>query len=192
MVNVACIYENQGAGLIRTNPMKFDPNYIKEHLKSLEHFHRLAFCASCCERLLPNYSKFIDVENWGDRAFFRSTLDEIWLIISGIEIPVDSVRLMLQKCSDVTPDSKDFNSIYVSFAIDAGSAIYETLMYYLDKDIQHIVNVAGSSRDTVDMYIQERDNMDYNDPELEQKIAHDPLMIQEIKRQVDDLSILKG
>jgi uncharacterized protein YjaG (DUF416 family) len=50
----------------------------------------------------------------------------------------------------------------VSAALDAGTAVVETLQSLLDGDSKQIVDVASFCRDTVDMYIQERDHLDYN------------------------------
>lgn len=47
--------------------------------------------------------------------------------------------------------------------------------------------MASQARDTVHIYIQARDDLDYSDPEFEQKILADPLMIEELEKQQQDL-----
>jgi len=50
----------------------------------------------------------------------------------------------------LTPDSEDFDSVLVYYAIYAGVAVFETLRCCLDNEGQHLVDVASVSRDAVD------------------------------------------
>jgi len=43
--------------------------------------------------------------------------------------------------------------------------------------------ISTSPINAIDLYIQERDDMDYDDPQFEQKITNDPLMQTEINLQ---------
>lgn len=169
---------------------KFDDKFLYEKLIELPFFYRIAFGASCCERLLPNYKKFVEEEKWGNYKFLEDTLEEIWSYICGKELIDDRIMMLAKRCYEVTPDADEFSSIYTSFAIDAGGAVYETLRSCLDKGVKHIVDVASFARDTVDMYIQETDNMDYSDIDFEYKILNDQLMQNELKKQLDDLELL--
>jgi hypothetical protein len=154
--------------------------------------HRIAFGASCCERLLPNYRKFTDVEKWGDYKFLEDTLEEIWSFIYGKQFKSDKIDMLIKMCYKVTPDSEEFDSIYTSFAIDAGGAVHEMLKCCLYNESKHVVDVACFARDTVDMYIQERDNMDYSDIDFELKILNDKLMQNKLKKQLNDLELLNN
>jgi hypothetical protein len=54
----------------------------------------------------------------------------------------------------------------------------------LDKKASRLNDISSFATDTVDMFIQDRDNLDFNtDPQLEQKILNDPLMQKELSIQ---------
>lgn len=170
--------------------MKFDRELLLSNIEKMTREKRIAFGASCCERLLPNYKKFTETENWGDYSLMRNILDKIWGHV--LNNPISEVRIkqMMEECNNMTPDSEDFSSIYTSFAIDAGGAIHETLNCCLDSKSEHIVDVASFARDSVDMFIQERDNMDYSEINFEEKILNDFLMQNELQRQEREVELL--
>jgi hypothetical protein len=43
----------------------FDEDKLCLQLGVLSERHRIAFAASCCERMLPNYDAFAAMERWG-------------------------------------------------------------------------------------------------------------------------------
>ncbi|ULO10326.1 DUF416 family protein [Paenibacillus sp. 19GGS1-52] len=63
----------------------------------------IAFGASLCERLLPNYMKFTEIEKWGDFGFMRRTLDEIWKYILENEISESRIEELMVGCYRLTP-----------------------------------------------------------------------------------------
>ena len=172
--------------------MQFHSEVLSDKLEELSKEKKIVFGASCCERLLPNYKKFVEVEKWGDFESLRSALNEIWKHVVESKMPQQKISGLIDKCDKITPDAEDFSSIYTSFAIDAGGAIYELLQYCLDGKTKYLVDIASFARDTVDMYIQERDDMDYNLPDFEEQIVNDELMQKELKKQFDDLEVLKN
>ena len=170
--------------------LNFDKTLILEKLNIIPESHRIAFAASCCERLLPNYKKFVEVEQWGDYDFFRNLLNQIWNHILGEHMENQSIKQSMEKCFKIVPDSEDFKSIYTSYAIDSGAAVYNTLKYCLEGDLKLLMAVVNSVHATVDLFVQEKHNMNPSDPQLEQKILHDPFMHHDLKKQLDDLNML--
>ena len=61
----------------------FDLETLKQELEKLPQLHRMAFAASICEKMLPNYYAFYRMENWGDPSVQRKVLDEIWQHLAG-------------------------------------------------------------------------------------------------------------
>lgn len=167
-----------------------NPNTIEEKLKILSYKHGVAFCASCCERLLPNYKKFVDTEHWGDYAFFRETLNEIWNHIIKSNLSEKRINELMCNCFNVIPDSEDFESVYASYAIDAGAGVYNTLKYCLDENVKDLITVSTVSINTVDLFIQEKYKLNSIDPQFEQTILENSFMQTELKKQFDDLELL--
>lgn len=172
--------------------LKYDKNFISKKLNDMSDSQRIAFAAACCERLLPNYVKFVEVENGGDYSFFRSMLNQIWNHAGGKHMTNESIKQLMKKCFEIVPDSDDFESIYTSYAIDTGAAFYNTLKYCLESDIKFLISVVDASINTVDLFVQEKHNMNPNDPDLEQKIMNDQVMQNEVKKQVEDLNLIRN
>jgi uncharacterized protein len=168
----------------------FDEKLILKELNDISEFHRIAFAASCCERMLPSYKKFVEVENWGDYECFRIFLNQIWGHIIGNYLTGEYIINSMDMCFEIGPDSEYFESVYTSYAIDLGSAIYHTFKYCLTSDIKNLLAVANAAISTVDLFVQEKYNMDPNDHNLEFKICNDELMQTEIIKQIDDLKLL--
>src|SRR6185312_16150426 len=90
-----------------------------------------------------------------------------------------------------TPDTEDFSTIFVSSALDSCTAIMGTLKFVLDKETSRLHSISSFAADTVDMFIQYRDDLDFNnDPQFDQKIFADPLMQREINIQEGVISYL--
>ncbi|SRR5260221_14662415 len=167
--------------------------YMTRVLTALPPQHRATFAAAGCERLLPNYIAFAKEARWGDAGVLRSALDYIWTAIETSTADPALVRQYMSDCTDVTPDTNDFSGFYTSAALDAATAITETLRSLVSHDVQHVVDVAIFCRDTVDMYIQLRDHLDFQrDSDFEAKIQRDPLMIAELARQGRILGALEA
>jgi uncharacterized protein YjaG (DUF416 family) len=168
--------------------LRFDPTQLRHELERLPPSHRTVFAADCCERLLPNYAAFARATRWGHPSILREGLNYVWTTLEKATIDRSEVERMIKRCEAVIPHTEDFASEYTSAAVDAGTATVETLMSLVDDSSQHVLDVATFCRDTVDMFIQERDHLDFNtDGDFEERIARDPLMIQELKRQAEIL-----
>jgi hypothetical protein len=170
--------------------MSFDLNNLVKELDRLPKMHRVAFAASCCERLLPNYYAFSIMDQWGDFDLLRKALDEVWRWLKGDPLSLEHAVNLADKCYAVAPDTEDFSSLFTSSALDAANAIVETLWCCVDGDARRAAEVGSYAVDTIDMYIQVRDSLDPADPMFEEKIQADPLMLEELEKQAADLKAL--
>lgn len=172
--------------------LKFNFNKLIEELNCLPLSHRIAFSASCCERMLPNYKAFTNISGWGDYALLRNSLNIIWKIVKVSDFNKKELKNLIKKVDKVIPDTEEFSFIEASHALDAGNGILETLVCCEDADSEHCANVASFCVDTVDMHIQERDDMDYSDTDFEDAISRDKLMQNELIKQLTDIQMLKN
>ena len=119
----------------------------------------LVFGAACTERLLPNYTHFTQQLNWGNTVVLRQSLDLIW---KHIEDSADIINIseLKQEIDANTPNTEDFESELASFALDATTAVYELLNYFESSQLQSIIDISTVSFDTVDMFIQIKENLD--------------------------------
>lgn len=171
--------------------MSFNYEALTQNLKTLPRLHRIAFAASCCERLLPNYKKFAEDVDWGDYDTFRYALDEVWKFIEEKTANPKFFKDLAKKCELWIPDTENFDSQFTSAALDAGNAVVETLLCCADGKAERAADVASFATDSVDMYIQDVKNLNYSDSNFEQKIQNDPFMKREIKNQEDCLILLQ-
>ncbi len=157
-------------------------------LAKMQPHQQLAFGASCCERMLPNYEMFVREVNWGDVGPLRRALDTVWNACERTYPREAQLRDLLAQCEQCAPDSEDFTSLYTSLAQDAVFAICALIDFLLDRNVDRIVSVGRFSTDSIDLFVQEREEMDPQDPLREQKLLKHPLMQQELARQQRDLA----
>lgn len=167
---------------------RFDVSELKSRLDSMFVLCRVAFAASCCERLIPSYQIFSETMNWGDPTLLRSAIAEVWTSLESGSFNIEKIRRLVSECEQILPDTEDFDSPFTSAALDAGTAVLDTLECCLDGDPQHALDVASFSRDTVDMILRQSGAAG---SDLGNKIvANDPMMIKELNRQSEDLQTL--
>ena len=169
----------------------YNEEEVGSQLRHLSRESQVAFALSCCERMFPNYHAFQQHHGWGDANVLRSGIDYgwSWLTGGGVEAGKGAEDLR-NACESQAPDTEDFPSIYVSPALDAASAVTLLLDLIRDGDSTLAVDIATLSRDTVDMYVQELEQMPANSPGLEDRIRLHPLMQVEIERQYNDIEQL--
>ncbi len=95
---------------------------------------------------------------------------------------------MIASVETITPDTENFNDIYVSFALDACSSVYSSLSFIIDHNDEHIIDVVTYARDTVDMFIQEKEDLSPSDSALEEKIKSDIAMVR-FEQWLNDVTI---
>jgi uncharacterized protein YjaG (DUF416 family) len=157
---------------------------IKRMLTPLTNEQRLLFAVLTCERLYPNYIYFQNIFNWGDSKILLNAIGVVYqFLIKRDLFEKHEIQELINEVDIITPNTEDFSEIFVSFALDACTSIYSSLNFILDHELEHIVDVAIYAHDTIDMFIQERDNLSYDSVDIEDRIAADPLMIYEKERQ---------
>ncbi len=169
----------------------YNRSIIENRLKKLNDIQRITFGICCCERLLPNYKKFKNDTNWGDENPLKKAMISVWNFVRISQLAFD-VESLLKECEAVAPESENFQSEYTSYAQDAVFAVCSILDYLKSKDIERISQASSYAIDTVDLYVQEIENMSSTDPDLEEKIKLHPIMQKEIFNQFSDLEFLEN
>lgn len=162
-------------------------------LREMDYHKQLVFCYLTCERLYPNYAFFFDNFEFGNKTILREAIDFIFngLLIDNFQ-KVDGINSYLELIDINTPFPHNFNTILASSALDSCTSILETLNFMLDKKTSRLEDISTFATDTVDMYIHDRDDLDFNtDPLFEIKILNDPLMQRELSIQKGIISYLE-
>jgi uncharacterized protein YjaG (DUF416 family) len=164
---------------------------LEGELGSLPIVNQIAFAAACCERAIPNYCFFSEIEKWGDPKVLRSALDQVWSFIEGRPFAPEEAGDLEARCKALTPDSDNFSNDYTTAAQEAAFMVTLLLQWYLDRTPRYAVRIAAFARDTIDLYVQISEGLAPSDPEFERKIEAHFLMRGELAKQNADLSVLK-
>ena len=153
---------------------------------------RLTFALSCAERMLPNYRRFVRENDWGDPLVLREALDLGWSWLENHRISSDAARRLRDACFEQAPHTEDFSSILVSSALDAANSAANIAELLIEPDVEKAVEIASYGRDTVDMYVQELEDMPPNAPDLEERIRRHEMMQRELTRQREAIEAIEA
>jgi len=170
---------------------RFDEDVLLFRAQNLGHRSRVAFGLLCCERLFPNYLAFQNDSRWGRPDVVRDALDATWDWLASSSGETASIERLQAAVEAAQPNTEDFDSLFVSAALDAATATEALLQLVLHNREEDFVEIASFSRDTVDMYVQEVDQMDSTDANLEERIRSHALMQRELRQQHTDLEMLE-
>jgi uncharacterized protein YjaG (DUF416 family) len=160
------------------------------NLDTLSFRHKVLFAVLACERMLPSYIHFHNDEKWGSVTALKDTLEFLYTCILNGNIDTRIIDKLKIDVEQNAPDLDEFSSESASYALDTCIAYYETLEYAKTKNNTHLSNVVESLLATIDMFIQEQDDLDPSDIHLEEKISKNKYMMNEIERQNTILSVL--
>ena len=169
----------------------FEFDTLEKELSELTQFHKIAFAASCCERMIPNYNAFSRMYNWGNPNVARTALDEVWQILEGKPIDPAKIEQLIEACGDehIFPDDLDFGGQYCMEAQEALQSIIYTLCEFIKPTLMDIVKIAKSARTTIEAHIDSVFKPGQN--KSENDIAFHPLAVREMAKEAEDLQRLK-
>jgi uncharacterized protein YjaG (DUF416 family) len=168
---------------------RFDEERLARSLQRLSPWKQIAFMVQVGERMLANYQRFSADTGFGDVSVLRNALDTAWAWIEAGRLPSDLAELR-EACERQAPDTEDFHSPYTSAALDAACVAAIILDALERPDEARPLEVATLARDTVDLFVAERMNLNPNAPGFEETILRHHLMQRELRRQRETLEAL--
>ena len=168
---------------------RFDPDSIRRKAAHLSDWQRVAFMAACCERMLPNYETFHLQTGFGNPGVLRRGLDAVWAWIES-DAPLEDATELISQVDLLAPSTEEFKSAYTSAALDAANSIAITLEAVGSASEDGVVEVASLARDTVDLFVQQRDDLDSSGADFENRINQSPLMQSELTAQRETMKEL--
>ena len=160
---------------------------IQQRLNKLSFYHKLAYVYLLSQRLFPNYLIFNKKEKWGNPNLLQEANDLLRkIIISQVysELDIQEITKELEK---VTPDTDDFSGFLTSLALDSCASLLEGLSFILDKDNQRLQDISTSALDLTQMYIEFKNNADYDDYCFENQ-----LFVEELNFQINIIELLEN
>ncbi|HMF70605.1 MAG TPA: DUF416 family protein [Flavitalea sp.] len=162
-----------------------------DKLKQLDFTKQAAFNYLTCERLYPNYVYFSDNFDFGNPDALRIAIDYLYLNIFEKGPDKNKIKNLAKEVDKNTPDTENFTTTFVSSALDACTAIGDSLNFLIQRNFLSIKNISTYATDTVSMYIQETESLDFSkDNDFKKKIDKHPLMQKEIAMQSGIISFL--
>ena len=162
-------------------------------LKNLDFTKQLAFAYLTCERLYPNYLFFSKNYKFGNPNILRQALDFIHHDFFEKHPDKRKMDFFRKEIDKNTPDPGDFRTGLASSALDACTAVMETLNFMEDKKILRIDDISTFGTDTVSMHIMNIASLDFNkDKDFQKKIDEHPLMQREVRVQSGIITFLRN
>jgi uncharacterized protein YjaG (DUF416 family) len=165
---------------------------IEKKIAKLSFKQQILFVVLTCEKLLPNYRQFSAIEKWGNIEVLEDAIVMIYQFLQDIEVNDAELDGIYEKITEITPDVEHFESDLASYALDACSAVSDAVEFLLSEDQSYLLNIVSIAQETIDMFVQESEDLDPSDADLENKIANSQYMKREYKRQHDVLRKLLG
>ncbi|MBI3733567.1 MAG: DUF416 family protein [Chloroflexi bacterium] len=189
--------------------LTFNENKLVELLNALPAQHRVAFAASCSERLIHNYTAFVAVEHWGNSALLEQGLKTVWAFLESSYTPREQVRALIQSIEQVIPDSEDFHSLFTEAAQNAAIALIHSLECVLDGDTKQAALAGRAVVESITSYLilvntitipevkithpdLTHDQWAAMHSSFSQWLEQSPLMVLELEKQKQDIETLQS
>jgi uncharacterized protein YjaG (DUF416 family) len=162
-------------------------------LKQLTFTKQLAFSYLVCERLYPNYVFFSKKYKFGDPDILRQAADFIFRDFFEEHPDKNKIDFFRKQIYKNTPNPGDFRTILTSSALDACTALMETLDFMEDKKTSRIDDISTFATDSISMHIVNIASLDFNrDKDFQKQIDEHPLMEREVRIQLGIIAFLKN
>jgi len=168
--------------------LRYDAAALVHDLTRLGIRSRVAFAASCGERLFPAYEDFCRQAIKGDRAALAGILERVWQHLLGDEMNTEQIRAEQSRCMALTPGEDDEPWLEEqAYADDAASAIAYTLRALESGEPQEAAWAARRAYEAADHHVMHRLGV-----EDESQVLTHPVVQAEFSRQRRDLEELMG
>lgn len=176
----------------------FEFDILEKEIVQIPLYHQIAFAASVCERMLPNYCLYAQENNRNGNELFRESLNEIWLLIETKSLDRDKLEQALLNCEAAIPDEQDNHfSSYVPEAQNATIAVCNHIEMCLHPEPTLVTRVVRCAHNTLWEYLDwqiSTTDEDWNEKLFEQTMAiisAHTFTIREIAKENEDLQYLK-
>jgi len=166
-------------------------NEVNKSLLLVPEKGKIIFALLTCEKLYSNYVFFSKATNWGNSATLLMGTSLVYQYLIHDLYNLEAIKQAIIDVDNVTPDTEDFPGILTSFALDACTSVHSTLKFLVDRNVEHLIDVATYARDTVYMFLQETLSANLVSSDIEYQIENDKLLIAEKTRQFSLIEILQ-
>ncbi len=152
---------------------------IESQLVEADYTMQWQFCVAICQKLKENYRVFSEQNNFGNVAIF----EEILAMIDSQQENIDT-DYVESRIDEICPDMDDFSGdLWASLALDACSALSECAFFAKNHDKKHLKTISTLSLQSAEFKILESENWSQSLPNIQEKLATHPKVLQEISFQ---------
>jgi len=169
----------------------FSDTQLRQKFDAFPYWKSLVFILIICQRLMPSFRAFSEQTGYAGEKSLAGFIEKAWNTLSTGTSSVDYSSEM-RAAEALAPDTENFESPLVSSALDTAVAVSLLMKAFKVEETGIAVDVATLIRDSIDMYIQDLEQIDSLDPKLEEKILNHGLMQKELIQQRKDLEFLGG
>jgi uncharacterized protein YjaG (DUF416 family) len=131
---------------------KLRESKIADNLKDLSKDRQVLFGLHMIKRLWPNYVYFFRQEGFGDLYLFDEVLAQVKNYFDK-KVNTSKVKALNEKILNNTPDSEEYDSIYSTFALDAGGGMDALLNLLSTDDKEEVLRITDLSISTVYIFV---------------------------------------
>lgn len=127
-------------------------------LSELNHWQQLAFCAALCERSMPNFQLFCELENQ-ESAYnsSRKILNKVWEYLRGQLTSLKNMEKQLEVVGDLIPDPQNFEHFGAYPAMDAMVNLQSCVQSVLDNSILDAGTIQTLTHERLEQVLEMQD-----------------------------------
>ena len=144
-------------------------NPIHKRLENLESWQHLTFMAALCERMVPNFKLFCQMnELESESKNYQNILNLVWEYLTVKEARINFEN-QLEKLESIIPDVNDYDNFGVVPALDACEALAEILHAIIaGETLERAVKISQISLSTVTALLETENGRDFSENELKE------------------------
>lgn len=111
-------------------------------LNALNHWQQLSFCTALCERSMPNFQLFCEIEDQASQFDqSRKILNKVWEYLRGQLTSLKNMENQLEIMAELIPDPEAFEHFGAYPAMDTMVNLQSCLQSVLDNSILDAANI---------------------------------------------------
>ncbi|HEV3138670.1 MAG TPA: DUF416 family protein [Pirellulales bacterium] len=173
--------------------LTFNERALKQQLDRLPRASRVAFAATCAQRLAGVCNRFVGTGGRADRAnLFDDALNYVWTYILTTPEEATTGRLLADVMAMIPDQDAPGWTPLTAYGEDALSALAYSLRCLQSGDSQEAAWSARCIYEGLDYFVTLRDNVPPNEPGADVRVLSDPLIQAELERQARDIAELSS
>jgi uncharacterized protein YjaG (DUF416 family) len=163
----------------------------KKSIKGCSERDLMIFMGLSIELLMPIYLSFSKRVNWGSVQILEEITTTLYSTAFIRQPEPKYLEMLKEELYLQSPDLDEIDDRLASYALDVCIAADEAVSFLISPDLNHFTEFVTNIFNLLDMYVQEKNDLDPNEPNIEKIIMKDIFVEREVKRQVGLLSRLK-